>query len=218
MAQQSNENGNNNNKSMQNFSGMKLVGIVLIIVILVAASIYAIFEGIISRITSVIFSPFSIDPNRINEIGRRALNFVAFWQYTPPGGDTLFFYQMDDSDINGVDDTDMENNGIRTYLKDQAIEMDKIGLDSLMLKKIELVFNATRATKSSVILAELAGEEKDENDNVIENEILKVTNPEQYAADFELGEDEKNALIKLYSEKRAIRDDRIRIYNTLYNR
>ena len=113
-----------------------------------------------------------------------------------------YLYILKDQDINGQDG----ENGIRPDLINiGSVDMDRVGLDSLTLKKMKLVYTASRTADGGVILAELADEIKDKDGNTTEYEVQKVTNPEQYWEDhhveFNLTEHHKEKLMKLYECK-----------------
>lgn len=219
-----------------NLSGSKIIAIILLIILLLGLGFFAVVDGIRERTSEIFHSVVSLLDNSA-DILRRARNLIFFWQYTAPGDgeNGVFVYLIDNEDINGIAE---ERTGVRTGLINQSVEMDTIGLDSTIIKEMDVVFNASKGTTSTLVLAELGlvykydadgnkilgnpdNDVLDAEDYILaDDEILKVTDPEQYIEKFKLQDTERaNQILKKYSSNNMeIEDKKIgeRIYQLHY--
>lgn len=208
-----------------NLSGSKIIAIILLIILLLGLGYFAVIDGIRERTSEIFHSVVSLLDHSA-DILRRAKNLILFWQYTAPGDgeNGVFVYLIDNEDINGIAEN---KTGVRTGLINQSVEMDNIGLDSTIIKEMDVVFNASKGTTSTLVLAELGLVYKyDANGNKIQgnpendvldaegyilddNEILKVTNPQQYIEQFKLQNTERaNQILKKYSSDNMETEDK----------
>ena len=202
-----------------NFGAGKILGIVLAIILLFTVAFFATIDGIRGVISDIIHSVLSGLFDNTAETLRRARNLFFFWQYTSPGenDEGVFIYLVNNDDINGTEEDEM---GIRTTLINANVEMDRIGLDSTIIKEMDVVFNASKGTTSTLVLAELGKVYKldsegnkilgnpevdilDDEGYVLEDdEILKITDQDAYIEKFKLEDTERaDRIIRKYSSE-----------------
>jgi len=142
----------------------KIIIAIALIVIILGLGYYAIVDGIRNKITDVIFTAVNFfTDGGFSEFVRDATNLIFFWQYSAPDDEGIYIYKINNDDINGPGDR-----GIRTGLIGQSIQMDKIGLDSTIIKEMNVVYNASKSTKDTLIIAELGKVYKTEGGEKVE--------------------------------------------------
>ena len=199
----------------------KAIKIVLVVFLVAAACFYGIIEGVRDKIAgSIGLSSAAIaEQNKGNKVDEKETygnnvkhnSHKDFWE-NEEYKITNYFFVLKDDDINGTEEDGNYKNGIRPDLIDiGSVDMDRVGLDSLMLKKMKVVYTASKTADGGVVLAELAdkiyGEDKDGKDgpDLVDREIMKVTDTEkyceQYKKEFNITDDLAEKLIKQYEIK-----------------
>lgn len=153
------------------FSGAKVITIIIVILIVLTVVRMLLLEQILAAIYNIIVQKIHEIIGKLPEIGRQIYNRVIFWRYKAPDGVGTVFYLIDNSEIDKLagdwssedakQELDNANDPTKTiqtgFLQNQMLDLGETGLDRLLIKEMDVVYNASASVSSTVVLAELDG-------------------------------------------------------------